>query len=57
MAKIKEPCARADGTMLLNDTRVLDGHLPAGKVHHPCAECQVLFVERRALHQSRVSAS
>ena len=57
MAKIEEPCARADGTMLLNDTRVLDWHLPAGKVDHPRAECQVLFVERRALHQSRVSAS
>ena len=42
------PALLADGVVLLDDARVLDGHLAAGERDHARAEPLVLVVERGA---------
>ena len=44
----KAPAVGPNSAVLLDDARVLDGHLVAGEGHHARAERDVALVERRA---------
>ena len=48
---VERAAVGADRAMLLDDARVLDGHLVPGERHHPRAERDVARVERRALER------
>jgi hypothetical protein len=57
VAKIKDSRARSHSSMLLNDTRVLHGHLPPSEINHAGPKVEMLFKESGATHQVSVRAS
>ena len=56
MRQVEQADSLADGLVLLEDARILDGHLPAGKVDQPSAE-RAVALDERGLRASRGSVA
>ena len=53
VADIEQPAAGPDGLMLVDDPRVLDGHVPTAVLDHAGAERSVTRVERGLSERAR----